>query len=86
MSDILSVDYFEFCSKMLYFTNALAYCYEFYESYRTACGKDMKFGTQTEDSLIINHSKFGVSNSNSLVPPIGQICTHVSANNLNHKI
>ncbi len=29
----------------------------------------MKFGTQLEDALIINHSKFGVSISNSIVPP-----------------
>ncbi len=35
-------------------------------AHRTAFGRIMKFGTQIEDSLNINHSKFGVSNSNSL--------------------
>ncbi len=50
-------------------------------SHRIACGKVMKFGTQIEDSLLINHSKFWISNTNSLVPPIGQISAHVSANN-----
>ncbi len=42
----------------------------------------VKFGTQIEDSLNINHSKFGVSNSNPLAPPTAYICTHVYANNL----
>ncbi len=34
-----------------------------------------------EDSPNINHTKFGVSNSNPLAPPLVQICTHVCANN-----
>ncbi|KAI2665201.1 NACHT, LRR and PYD domains-containing protein 12 [Labeo rohita] len=38
-------------------------------AHRTACGKVVKFGTLIEDSPIIDHSKFGVSNSNSLAPP-----------------
>ncbi len=41
----------------------------------------MKFGTLIEDSPNINHTKFGVFNSNSLAPPLVQICTHVCANN-----
>ncbi len=41
---------------IVYFTNALVYCYESYEYYRTTCGKiKKKNGTQIEDSLIINH-------------------------------
>ncbi len=39
----------------------------------------VKFGTQIKDSMNINHSKFGVSDSNSLAPPSAQICTHVYA-------
>ncbi len=82
MSAILSMDHFSkiqwtICSKMLYFSKALVCCYEYF---RITCRKFMKYGARIEDSLIINHSKFGVSNSNSLAPPIGQICTHVSAN------
>ncbi len=50
-------------------------------AHRTACGKVVTFGTQTEDSANINHSKFGVSNSNSLAPPLVQTFTHVYANN-----
>ncbi len=51
-------------------------------AHRTACGKVVKFGTLIEDSLNINHSKFGVSNSNSIAPPLVQNCTHVYANNI----
>lgn len=50
-------------------------------AHRTACGKVVKFGTQIEDSLNINHTKFEVSNSNPLAPPTAQIGTHVYANN-----
>ncbi len=46
-------------------------------AYRTACGKVMKFGTLIEDSPEMNHSKFWVSNSNSLAPPLVQSFTHV---------
>ncbi len=42
----------------------------------------VKFGTQIQDSLNINQSKFGVFNSNSLAPPTGQTSTHVSECNL----
>ncbi len=44
----------------------------------------MKFGAQIEDSLNINHSKFGVSNSNPLETLTAQICTHVYTTN--HKV
>ncbi len=50
-------------------------------AHRTSCGKVIKFGTKIEDSLNINHSKFGVSNSNSLAPPLVQIFTYVCAKN-----
>ncbi len=50
-------------------------------AHRTFCGKVIKFGTKIEDSLNINHSKFGVSNSNSLAPPLVQIFTYVHAKN-----
>ncbi|KAI2646877.1 Natural killer cell receptor 2B4 [Labeo rohita] len=36
---------------------------------KTNCGKVVKFGTLIEDSPIIDHSKFGVSDSHSLEPP-----------------
>ncbi len=61
---------------IVYFTNALVYCYESYEYYRTTCGKEKKNGTQIEDSLIINHSKLELSEQAT-----GHICTHVSVNN-----
>ncbi len=44
--------------------------------HRTACGNVMKFGIQIEDSLNINHSKSGVSNSKTLAPATVQISTH----------
>ncbi len=47
----------------------------------TDCGNVVKFGTLIEDSLNTNHSKFGVSNSNSLAPPLVKNFTHVYANN-----
>ncbi len=70
-------------------TYCISYCcccssssvFEGMAAHRTACRKVMKFGTNIEDSLNINHSKFGVPISNSLAPPIGQTCTHISANN-----
>ncbi len=49
-------------------------------AHRTACRKVFKFGTLIEDSVNTNHSKFGVSISNSLVPPLVQSFTHVYAN------
>ncbi len=50
-------------------------------AHRTDCGKVVKIGALIEDSLNTNHSKFGVSNSNSLAPPLVQNFTHVYANN-----
>jgi len=35
----------------------------------------MKFGTQIEDSLNINHSDFGASNFIPLIPPLSK-CAH----------
>ncbi len=50
-------------------------------AHRTDYGKVVKFGTLIKDILNTNHSKFGVSNSNSLAPPLVQSFTHVYANN-----
>lgn len=44
------------------------------EHYRTVWQKVMTFGTQIEDSININHSKFGVSISNNAPPPVN-FCT-----------
>ncbi len=41
-------------------------------AHRTACGKVVKFGTLIDDTVNSNHTKFGVSNSNSLAPPLVQ--------------
>jgi len=59
------------------------YCQCSYFSFFSAvtCRKVMKFGTQIENTLIINHGKFGDSNSIPLAPPTVQICIHVYANN-----
>ncbi len=50
-------------------------------AHRTACGKVVKFGRLIDDSVDSNHSKFGVSNSNSLAPPLVQSFTHIYVNN-----
>ncbi len=50
-------------------------------AHRTVYGRVVKFGTLIEDSPNITHSKFGVSNSNSLAPPLVQSFTLVYANN-----
>ncbi len=46
-------------------------------AHRTDCGKVIKFGTLIEDSVNSNHTTFGVSNSNSLAPPLVQIFNFV---------
>ncbi len=38
----------------------------------TDCGKVVQFGTLIDDSVNSNYTKFGVSNSNSLAPPLVQ--------------
>ncbi len=50
-------------------------------AHRNSWRKVMKFGKNIEESLNINHSKLGVPISNSLAPPMGQICTNISAHN-----
>ncbi len=48
---------------------------------RTTCRKVVKFGTLIVDSVNTNHSKLGVSNSNSLAPSLVKSFTCVYANN-----
>ena len=50
-------------------------------AHRTVCRKMMKFGTHIEDSPIIDHTNFGVSNSTPLAPPTVQTYTYIYANN-----
>ncbi len=50
-------------------------------AHRTTYRKDIKFDTLIEDSPNMNHIKFGVSDLNSVAPPLVQIFTHVYANN-----
>ncbi len=46
-------------------------------AHRTVCGKVVKLGTLIDDNVNSNHTKFGVSNSNSLAPPLVQSFTHI---------
>ncbi len=41
-------------------------------AHRTDCGKVIKFGKLIDDTVNSNDTKFGVSNSNSLAPPLVQ--------------
>lgn len=50
-------------------------------AHRTFCRKMMKCGTQIEDSLTIDQSNFGVSNTISLAPPTVQNCIYIYATN-----